>query len=339
MLGGYPMDRVDRAPQVRITRMREALGAITDLTFLSDTREGRRLPLLKLMGRLREFDAVYVEAASSTAMELDLLFYASCRQLGIPLGIYIRDAYQLYPYFYDTGSLKNRLLKWAWQVSIWRYERDASVLYFPTQGLSEHFHHPRKLLLPPAGRVLEGVDRSAPERRVIYVGGISKEYGADLLLEAMDLLAVRMPDVKLTLVCAAHDHPLIQPYRDRPWLDLMRLQTDELLPEMNRAAVAIIPFRPMEYPALSVKLLDYLSYGLPVVATPWTDVQRFIEAHGCGRIASPTPEGLAQALGDLLADPVEASRLGQAALATIQRGHTWEDRARNVVDTLLAARP
>lgn len=335
MLGGYPLDRLDSAPKVRITRMKEAFEGLTDLTFLSDTREGRRKPLLSLMTRIRQFDAVYVEAATSTATETDLLFYSLCRKLGIPLGIYIRDAYPLYEYQYDAKPLKHRLLKLAWHVSIHWYERQASALYFPTQGLSEHFYHPRKLLLPPGGRLNLGVDRSAPEPWIIYVGGVSRVLGSDLLMQAMERVVERVPEAKLSFICAPGAHDLIAPWRERPWLEVKHLATDELLPEMNRAAVAVIPFRQADYPALPVKLLDYLSYRMPVVATPWADVVAFMTKHHCGTIAEATPEAIADALIRILQDPEEARRLSEAAGAAIQEGNAWEDRARYVLDTLL----
>ncbi len=336
MLGGYPLDRLDAAPKVRITRMREAFEGLCDLTFLSDTREGRRKPLLALLPRIRQFDAVYVEAATSTATETDLLFYSLCRRLGIPLGIYVRDAYPLYDYQYDAKPLKHRLLKLAWQVSIHWYQREASALYFPTHGLSLHFHHPRKLLLPPGGRLHPGADRSAPEARIVYVGGVSQVLGSDLLMQAMERVVERLPEAKLSFICAPGAHDLIAPWRDRPWLELKHLETDALLPEMNRAAVAVIPFRQADYPALPVKLLDYLSYRMPVVATPWSDVVAFIAKHHCGHVVEASPEAVADGLIRVLLDPEEARRLSAAAGAAIAAGNSWDDRARTVLETLLS---
>lgn len=337
MLGGYPLDRLDSAPKVRITRMREAFEEISDLTFLSDTREARRKPLLALIPQIRRFDAVYVEAATSTATETDLLFYHLCRKLGIPLGIYVRDAFPLYDYRYDAKPLKHRLLKLAWHVSIHCYEREASALYFPTQGLAEHFHHPRKLLLPPGGTLVPGVDRGAPEPRIIYVGGVSELLGSDLLMRAMERVVEDVPDAKLTFVCAPGSDALLAPWRDRSWLEIKHLETDALLPEMNRAAVAVIPFRQADYPALPVKLLDYLSYRMPVVATPWADVVAFITKHQCGHVVEASPEALAAGLVRVLRDPEEARRLSAAAAAAIEAGNTWDDRARHVLQTLLPA--
>lgn len=335
MIGGYPLDRLDAAPKVRITRMREAFEGICDLTFVSDTREGRRKPLLSLIPRIRDFDAVYVEAATSTATETDLLFYALCRKLGVPVGIYIRDAYPLYDYQYDAKPLKHQLLKLAWHVSIAWYERESAVLYFPTEGLSKHFHHPRKLLLPPGGRLVPGVDRSVPEPRVIFVGGVSQVLGTDLLLEAMERVVARIPEAKLSFVCAPGPHAMLDPWRDCPWLEIKHLETDALLPEMNRSAVAVIPFRQADYPALPVKLLDYLSYRMPVVATPWADVVAFVSKHRCGNIVEATPEAIADGLIQVLENPEEARRLSEAAGAAIAAGNTWEDRARYVLESLL----
>lgn len=335
MIGHYPLDRLDAAPKVRITRLRDALQAHCDLEFLSDTREGRRAPLWRLMGRVREFDAVYVESATSTATETDLLFHALCRRAGVSLGIYIRDVYPLYDYFFDASTLKNRILRVAWHVSMARYRRDASVLFFPTQGMADLFEHPNKHLLPPAGRVVEGIDRSRVEKRVIYVGGINKQYGIETLLGAMDLVVEQVPEAKLSLICPDRPHPLLDPWRDRPWLEMKHLETDALLPEMNRAMVAALPIHPTDYPSISVKLFDTLSYGVPVVATPWKEVKRFVDAHGCGRMAEPTPTEFATELIRILTHPEEGRQLGQAAQEAIRIGNTWDDRAKDLLGVLL----
>lgn len=334
MIGHYPLDVIDRAPRVRISRLRDALDAICDLTFFSGDRKARRKPLDEFKKRLGDFDAVYVESSSSYSTISDFMFLWACKRAGLPVGLYIRDAYQFYPFFYDDSTLKNKVLKWLWYVTVWVYERTASILFFPTEGLSSKFKHPKKLLLPPGGRLVEGVDRSKVERRVMYTGWISEEHGADLLLTAMDLVVAQVPDAKLTLICTTPDHPLLAPWKDRPWLDMMTRSTDDLLPEMNRCMVAVIPFRPNDYPALPVKTMDTLSYGLPLVVTPWKDVKEFVERHGCGVLADPTPEGLAAALVAVLLDPDRAAEFSRAAIATIARGNTWQDRARYLVECL-----
>src|SRR5690606_19187840 len=126
---------------------------------------------------------------------------------------------------------------------------------------------------------------------------------------------------------------------DRPWLDLKHLASDELLPEMNRARVAVIPIKPTDYPSISVKLFEYLSYGVPVMATPWRSLADFITTHGCGEVVDADPALWADALGRLLQDEARAAQLSQAALTAIRHGHTWQDRARQVLEALTGGRP
>lgn len=338
MLGFYPLDRLDSAPKVRITRMREALDGLCDLEFVASDRAGRRRPVRALMKRLKEFDGIYIESSTSTAQETDLLFLRAARKAGVPVAIFIRDIYQLFPDWYGPMTAKKLLLKWAWHISMARYQRDASTLFFPTEGMASYFRHPDKRLLPPAGVVRTDLDRSRTEPRVIYAGGVSLNYGIDLLLEAMALVVERLPDAKLTLICPPHLPDWIRPWLDRPWLDLKHLASDELLPEMNRARVAVIPIKPTDYPSMSVKLFEYLSYGVPVMATPWRSIADFISTHGCGEVVDADPSRWAEALVHLLQDEAYAEHLSGAALAAIRDGHAWHDRAELVLEALVTAR-
>ena len=72
-LGQYPLDTLNTAPKIRTYYLWQALSEKADVTFITGTRARRRLPLLRLIGQggLKKFDCAYLEAATSTSMEID----------------------------------------------------------------------------------------------------------------------------------------------------------------------------------------------------------------------------------------------------------------------------
>src|SRR3990167_8260368 len=199
MLGQYPLDKLDAAPKIRTYYLWKALENLAEVTFITGTRQSRRWPLLKLIlaGNLKRFDAVYLEAATSTSMETDLLLLVLLKLAGIPIGIYIRDAYPLFGLTLVRNP-KEWLLNKAWFISQWAYQRLADILFFPTQSLAECFDFPSKALLPPAARMgLVSEPFLGPFDTLLYAGHLSDENGWPLLKSAMELIHAKNPKIKL----------------------------------------------------------------------------------------------------------------------------------------------
>src|SRR5262245_28268409 len=102
LLGMFDLSRLDSARPIRIHNLYTALQALAPATLLSGNRTPRRWAVMRflLRGGLRHTRAVYVEASTSTATEVDILFLALARKAGIPILVYIPDAYQLFPELY-----------------------------------------------------------------------------------------------------------------------------------------------------------------------------------------------------------------------------------------------
>jgi glycosyltransferase involved in cell wall biosynthesis len=334
-IGHYPLDQLASAPEVRIHSLRQALVDRCDLTFLTGTREQRRRPLWQMIrsGTWRDYDGVYVEAASSTAMEADLVLLKLWHDAGIPVSLFVRDVYPMFPDYFDSRPLKHKLLKAAWFISMAAYRRWCSILYFPTRKLAELIAFPDKRLLPPGGNLRSQPD-PATRHGIIYVGASSAVAGAPRLLQAMDIVAAKQPQATLRFV-TPNAAPL-EAWRDRPWLTVTKASGEGLSQLLLSAAIAVVPRPRGAYNdlCLPVKLLDYLSHGLPVVSTDSPETAAFLTAIGAGEIVGDTPEAMAAGILRLLENPDTCRERGQAAVRAISGPHSWEQRAETILADL-----
>lgn len=83
--------------------------------------------------------------------------------------------------------------------------------------------------------------------------------------------------------------------------------------------------------ALPNKLFEYLMAGLPILASPRTEIRKVIEEAGAGLTVELTPRALATALNGVAADDIV--RMRRAALQAAQRLN-WEAERRVLVDVV-----
>jgi glycosyltransferase involved in cell wall biosynthesis len=333
----FDLSRLDRAMAVRPHNLHNSLQCLTPTEMISGGWMPRRREILRylLHGGLRETRAVYVEASTTTATEADLLFLALLRLAGVPILIFIPDAYQRFPDIFRRSGLKVKMLDWGWRRSIAAYQRLADRLFFPSLGLAACFdNRPPIDVLPPgglAGREPALVTAGPPT--VVYIGATSHRYGSDLLLDAMEQVVARHPTARCRFITADASYLDGHPSRHAPWLTVERRSFDELAEVMRSATLAVIPLRSNPYNdlAMPVKLFDCMAFGLPQVVTNCRDMAALVEETDAGLVVQDSVDGLAQGMIHLLQDRDLAARLGQNAYQAVQTAHSWGHRAARIL--------
>jgi glycosyltransferase involved in cell wall biosynthesis len=99
---------------------------------------------------------------------------------------------------------------------------------------------------------------------------------------------------------------------------------------MRRADVLVLPYREIEQSGV---LYAGLAFGKPMVLSAvggFVEVAR--EQHAAQLVAPGDADELADALEQLLADPAEMRRLGDAAAAAAAGPYSWDTVARQTLD-------
>jgi glycosyltransferase involved in cell wall biosynthesis len=210
--------------------------------------------------------------------------------------------------------------------------------------------------------------RGSLPRKLLTVGRLTPEKGLHVLIDAFARIADRHPDVMLEMVGPPWQTPeefivrlgtrtgtdgirrLRRFYDGRPYhehvaslvperlRDRVRIRAelvghDELAASYANAEVFV---NPSLSEAFGMSIVEAGASGIPVVATRVGGVPEAVVDGVTGRLVpSDDPEALADALHELLEDPVRGARMGRAARQRIERELSWEAVATHL-EALLA---
>jgi glycosyltransferase involved in cell wall biosynthesis len=102
--------------------------------------------------------------------------------------------------------------------------------------------------------------------------------------------------------------------------------SDRELPAFfRRADLVVLPHRTVD---VSGVLFAGLAFGKPMVLSDVGGFRELVEEHGAGRLVPPgDAPALAEAIGELLADPAERERLAARARAAAEGPFSWDSIA------------
>ncbi|MFW6061339.1 MAG: glycosyltransferase family 4 protein [Planctomycetota bacterium] len=181
---------------------------------------------------------------------------------------------------------------------------------------------------PGPGRALE----------VVWIGGRSPWHDLDALTRAARTLADRGAHVRFTIYGDPNRMPADLPPNVRcpgkvPYADLGR--------ELARADVGVHLFRPARdgfvIDGSPLKIFDYMSCGLAVVARSQGHVGRVLDRTGAGLATDGTPENLAAALENLEAERSWCHQLGTAGRQAVLDYYNWQRVAAETEEILISA--
>lgn len=176
-------------------------------------------------------------------------------------------------------------------------------------------------------------------RSFVYVGAcITAARGAREMVEAIGLLpADASPQLQLA---GMFDPPELQ----KQLQALPGWQRTEVLGYLDRMQVAELMFRafagvvtihpePNYLEALSVKLLEYMAAGLPVIANDFPVYSDIVNEARCGLLVDPlNVREIADAMAYLLENPGEARKMGERGRSAILHKFNWDKEQKSLLD-------
>jgi glycosyltransferase involved in cell wall biosynthesis len=177
------------------------------------------------------------------------------------------------------------------------------------------------------------VELRGAEGPVILSFGVIRPYkGIDVLLRAF----AELEGAELWIVGRPLGADLAELHRlaaaaPGPVRMLTRFVPDSEVPAiMRRADIVALPYRDVDQSGV---LYTALAFGKPIVASAVGGFGEVLQGHGAGRLVAPgDPNALAATLRELLAQPEERTRLGEAALAAARGPYSWDSIARRTLD-------
>lgn len=164
------------------------------------------------------------------------------------------------------------------------------------------------------------------ERSICYVGAIARSRGIGPLVDAM----ASLPNVKLVLCGRFEDGALESELRKRSgWAQveyrgiLDRAGVAQVLRTTSVGMVTLLP-TPSYLDSLPIKLFEYMSAGLPVIASDFPMWRTIVADIGAGLHVDPTdPAAISRAIVALLDDKEAAAEMGRRGRAAVEGTFNW----------------
>ena len=153
------------------------------------------------------------------------------------------------------------------------------------------------------------------EKAIVFLGSPKPHKGIGDIFEALQLL--NRSDVKLIIIGATNGNYLEEepPSEIAPSVVIKGMIPFFEIPKyLATADLIVLPQNnaPSNYAQVPAKLFDAMAMGKPIVSTRMSDVPEILS--DCGFIAEPgSPKDLAEKIDYILANPEEASEVGQRA--------------------------
>ena len=175
------------------------------------------------------------------------------------------------------------------------------------------------------------------EKVVAYLGVVSALRGAKEMVEAMALLPQRL-DARLKIAGIFSPVGLEGEVRDLPGgdrLDFLGWQRHkEAMAMLGEARMGLVVFHPVpnHTEAQPNKLFEYMSAGIPVIASDFPLWRRVVEEAQCGLLVDPlNPKAITEAIQWLLEHPAEAEEMGKRGQEAIRKHFNWNNEANKLL--------
>ncbi|NWQ39482.1 glycosyltransferase family 4 protein [Bacillus sp. EB106-08-02-XG196] len=186
--------------------------------------------------------------------------------------------------------------------------------------------------------ISEELPLSGDKKTAIYIGGISEERGIVEMIDAIEMVNQKAP-ITLTLAGKFSPESLEnQVKKQSGWKYVDHagwLNREQVKSYLGQAFVGLVILRPeprymVAYP---IKLFEYMSAGIPVIASNFSLWKEIVEDSQCGLCVDPLNiEEISEAILWMSKNPEEAKKLGQNGREAILKKYSWENEAARLVE-------
>ena len=184
----------------------------------------------------------------------------------------------------------------------------------------------------------------APE--VCYVGGIGKIRGIQEVCAAMGLVR---SDARLNLAGTFGEPAIEKQMQAMPgWQRVNALgfvDRQGVRAVLGRSMAGMVTFHPLpnHIDAQPNKMFEYMSAGIPVIASDFPLWREIIEGNDCGLLVDPLkPEEIAKAIDTLVSNPEMARRMGENGRKAVEARYNWQMEEQKLLafyDSILSRDP
>jgi glycosyltransferase involved in cell wall biosynthesis len=169
-------------------------------------------------------------------------------------------------------------------------------------------------------------DWNLKKNEICYVGGISEIRGIRELIKAMEFI----PHLNLNLVGHFNSENLREEVSKYPGWNQVKehgfLNRSDIEKIMGDSLIGIVTLHPTQnyLDALPVKMFEYMSAGIPIVASDFPYWQEIVHNNDCGVCVNPlVPEEIAQGILSLMKDKEMMKKKGLNGHNAVRKKYNW----------------
>lgn len=175
---------------------------------------------------------------------------------------------------------------------------------------------------------------------IIYTGAIAKEKGFETILDALDLVVKQNPKVICAILAEAEEPAWLDEEHNRLMKKLIkegnlkiigRVPYNEVFQYLEASSIGWKPGPPYQE-GISIKTLEYMACGKPVVASNVPLTSNIISETKCGILVDPRDaRAHASAILYLLEHPEEAKKMGENGRKAVLGKYNWENESKKLL--------
>jgi len=188
---------------------------------------------------------------------------------------------------------------------------------------------------PILGELSTGCDWKVKKNEICYVGGITKIRGIIELIQAIEYLD---DNIKINLCGAFSEIDTEKEVKDKSgWnkvIDHGFVGREVVKSVMKRSIAGIVALHPtVNYiDSLPVKMFEYMSAGIPVIASDFPLWRDIVAGNKCGICVDPlNPEEIAEAIDYFMEHAEDAAEFGRNGLKAVEGKYNWKNEEKKLL--------
>lgn len=262
----------------------------------------------------------------------DFSFFKFINKHSIPIGLYYRDIHWLFPHGKGKhGYLKEKIFHLFYKYDLKKYEKLVDALFLPSTKMYQHLTLRKTISnysLPPGADIKSIKKIKSDGLNLVYVGGMSSLYKMDKLFPVLN----RCDFVTCNISTREQEWNMVgNKYILNDNIHIFHYSGDKLKSLFAAADIGLIFTEPHDYWdfAMPVKLYEYLSFGLPIIAIKNTAVGDFVYENKIGWVIDYKEESLKELLHWINENRHELEEK-KKTLITVAQENSWINRAQQV---------
>ena len=268
----------------------------------------------------------------------------------IPIGLKLKklgkkvifDSHEDYPkQIMDRDYLDKRLLS-VISFGLTLYEKYAcskfDALITATPAIKEKFLKINSLSLdinnyPILGELSKNIQWDNRKNYIAYVGGIAKIRGIKEIIKSLEYIK----QIDLILVGQFVEKYIYEEVKNyEGWKNVQEkgfLNRGDVSTVLSQAKIGMVTFYPLpnHIDAQPNKMFEYMSAGLPVIASNFPLWKEIIEGNHCGICVDPMkPQEIANAIKYIIDNPKIAEEMGRNGQQAVKEKYNWENEEKKL---------